>query len=332
MERESEQSIQENNGSPRGQGQDRQRSKGKRNKLDKSVILGQQQQAGVPPAFATQGAPVGGPVGPHVQAPPAQAQGPQVNVQPQNPRGFDNEPAHWSNGSTLGMDESAARAQSRGAAWGIPGLAGLAGAAGSSAPYMPRVYDDAQQAAPPQMEQRKLGGYSNVGNMMGFNTALDYDNESAKNSMKNNFGQIASRYEARPDQMSAIFNDPDFKQFFPNARMVEGGAGDKIDFGGQVDPHSGAAVGVVDVGGAFDPRNNTGAGWTWQDLVNDAQGPAPAQAIYQQAQNQVGQVGGNQMQTMLQGMDENSLMELLRSLMGPQDDPNGGDGGAQQYV
>jgi hypothetical protein len=163
-----------------------------------------------------------------------------------------------------------------------------------------------------------LGGYQGQGNMLGFNTALDYDNESAKNSMKNVFGQIASRYKAAPSSLAAVMNDPDFKQFFPNARIVEGGAGDKIDFGGMTDPHSGASVGVVDVGGAFDPINDSGAGWTWQDLANAEQQfmpLSPAQGIYDIAQNQFGTEGGQQMQEQLGQLDDNALMDLLRAIM-----------------
>lgn len=162
---------------------------------------------------------------------------------------------------------------------------------------------------------RQLGGYSNVGNMLGFNTALDYDNESAKNSMKNIFGQIASRYKAAPSMLDAVLNDPDFKAFFPNARKAQSSAGDQIDFGGQIDPHSGAAVGIVDVGGAFDPSNDSGAGWTWQDLANDVNGPAPAQSIYNLAQQQMGQPGGVDTANQLGQLDDNTLMMLLQSLM-----------------
>jgi hypothetical protein len=178
------------------------------------------------------------------------------------------------------------------------------------------------------MQDRKaLGGYAGRGSMMGFNTAMDYPDDKAANSMKNTFGRIASRYDSNPGSMDAIFNDPDFQRFFPGAKRVEGGAGDKIDFGGMLsDFESGVPVGVVDVGGAFDPKNNTGAGWTWQDLVNDVQGPAPGQAIYNQAQNQMGQQGGVETQQMLEGMDENSLMELLRQLMGPQGPEDSGGG------
>lgn len=178
-------------------------------------------------------------------------------------------------------------------------------------PQGPQV-NTAQQLQP----QKGLGGYQGTGTMLGFNTALDYDNESAKNSMKNQFGQIASRYKAAPSMLDAVMNDPDFKALFPNARKAQSSAGDQIDFGGQVDPHSGAAIGVVDVGGAFDPANDSGAGWTWQDLVNDAMGPAPGNAIYQQAQNQMGTEGGQQTMQMLESLDEGTLMELLRALMG----------------
>lgn len=132
----------------------------------------------------------------------------------------------------------------------------------------------AQAAVGNDMASRKaLGGYNSGGTMLGFNTALDYGNDKAANSMKNTFGRIASRYAANPNSLDAVLNDADFKRMFPNAKKA---GFDKIDFGGMLsDFESGVPVGVVDVGGAFDPTNNTGAGWTWQDLANDG-GGAPA--------------------------------------------------------
>jgi len=104
-----------------------------------------------------------------------------------------------------------------------------------------------------------------VGTMEGFNTG-DYGGDvKARTSVKNTFGRIASRYAASPNSMAAMMADPDFKAAFPNARLVPGGAGDKIDFGGVLsDFEGGTPVGIVDVGTSFDPRTNTGRGWAWQ--------------------------------------------------------------------
>lgn len=149
--------------------------------------------------------------------------------------------------------------------------------------------------------RKALGGYAGVGNMLGFNTALDYPDDKAANSMKNTFGRIASRYAATPNSIDAILADPDFQRFFPGAKKA---GFDKIDFGGQLsDFESGTPVGVVDVGGAFDPTNNTGAGWTWQDLANDGGGGAgggpmggggdPISMLLAGNQSQVDQLGNS---------------------------------------
>jgi|GEM_PF-2797831 len=106
--------------------------------------------------------------------------------------------------------------------------------------------------------------YGNVGRMEGFNTG-DYGGDlKARNSVKNTFGRIASRYANAPNSVEVMMADPDFKSAFPNAKRVAGGAGDKIDFGGVLsDFESGSPVGVVDVLTASDPRNNTANGWAW---------------------------------------------------------------------
>lgn len=102
------------------------------------------------------------------------------------------------------------------------------------------------------------------GTLSGFNTNGYGGDQKAANSVKNTFGRIAKRYPNTPEGLRQAMNDPDFKRAFPNARMVEGGAGDKIDFGGVLsDFESGSPVGVVDVGQAFDPSSNSGQAWAW---------------------------------------------------------------------
>lgn len=114
------------------------------------------------------------------------------------------------------------------------------------------------------MEWRKTLSYGGgPGTLSGFNTA-GYDNDKAANSVKNTFGRIAQRYPNTPEGLRQVVNDPDFKRAFPNARLLEGGVGDKIDFGGVLsDFESGSPVGVVDVGQAFDLANNSGTSWAW---------------------------------------------------------------------
>ena len=127
--------------------------------------------------------------------------------------------------------------------------------------------------------------YGNVGRMEGFNTG-DYGGDvKARNSVKNTFGRIASRYANAPNSVEAMMADPDFKSAFPSAKRVAGGAGDKIDFGGVLsDFESGSPVGVVDVLTASDPRNNTANGWAWMPdgeggmVQTQGGGPAAPQA------------------------------------------------------
>lgn len=128
-------------------------------------------------------------------------------------------------------------------------------------------------------ENRDALKYGNVGRMEGFNTS-DYGGDvKARNSVKNTFGRIASRYANAPNSVEAMMADPDFKSAFPNAKKVPGGAGDKIDFGGVLsDFETGAPVGVVDVLTASDPRNNTANGWAWMpdEGGTQTQGGGPA--------------------------------------------------------
>jgi hypothetical protein len=58
--------------------------------------------------------------------------------------------------------------------------------------------------------------------------------------------------------------DPDWRTWFPNARLIEGGAQDSIDFGDTLSDFTGGTpVGIVDVGWEFDPVNRRGRGMTW---------------------------------------------------------------------
>lgn len=85
---------------------------------------------------------------------------------------------------------------------------------------------------------RDLPQRGNTGTLGGFPDALG-------RSMKHVYGAIASRYPNDRRELQNIVNDPDFKLWFPNARLV---GDDKIDFGGQLsDFESGVPVNLVDV-------------------------------------------------------------------------------------
>lgn len=101
-----------------------------------------------------------------------------------------------------------------------------------------------------------------AGTMTGFNEAGWENGERGSSSTKNTFGKIASRYPNKPSSLAAIVADPDFQAHFPNARIVKGGAGDKIDFGD----------GPVDVLKNADPTKDTADAWAWQP-DNDPAGP-----------------------------------------------------------
>lgn len=131
------------------------------------------------------------------------------------------------------------------------------------------------EAAPAggQSARDALGGYAGNGALTGFNTS-DYGGDvKGRNSMKNTFGRIASRYKNAPSSIDSIMADPDFQRHFAGAKKVEGGAGDKIDFGGMLsDFESGVPVGVVDVLKAADPNSDSADAWAWMDEANDGGG------------------------------------------------------------
>lgn len=114
-------------------------------------------------------------------------------------------------------------------------------------------------------EDRDRLTWGNAGSMSGFQVGSDYGGDTkARNSVKNTFGRIASRYKNAPSQLDAIMADPEFQRYFPNASRVQGGAGDKIDFGGVLsDFESGTPVGVVDVLQSADPNADTAENWVW---------------------------------------------------------------------
>jgi hypothetical protein len=107
--------------------------------------------------------------------------------------------------------------------------------------------------------------------MPGFNTAGWGTQERGTNSIKNTFGKIASRYDPRaPNATQQIVNDPDFKQFFPEAKIVPHPKGDLIDFG------DGRPVDVL----VNAREGGSGDAWAWQTQGGGGAagpaGPAPA--------------------------------------------------------
>jgi hypothetical protein len=115
----------------------------------------------------------------------------------------------------------------------------------------------------PTREMRDQLTWGGVGRMEGFEVGSSYGGDmKARNSVKNTFGRIASRYPSQPSSIDRIMADPDFQAAFPNARRL---SFDKIDFGGVMsDFESGSPVGVVDVLTSADPTTDRARGWAWQ--------------------------------------------------------------------
>jgi len=149
--------------------------------------------------------------------------------------------------------------------------------------------------------------------MRGFEVGSDYGGDTkARNSVKNTFGRIASRYNHAPGSIDQIMQDADFKRFFPNAKKVAGGAGDKIDFGGVMsDFESGVPVGVVDVLEYSDPNSNSSRGWQWLDEGNAGGGGATGGAVPGMPGGVGGQGAGGQqsdlMQQILASLEEQAM-------------------------
>jgi hypothetical protein len=174
--------------------------------------------------------------------------------------------------------------------------------------------------------RKALGGYAPVGNMMGFNTAMNYPDDKAANSLKNTIGRIASRYSNDATGIQQLMQDPDFQRYAPGATYD---GIDKINFGGLLsDFESGVPVYEVDMLGAYDKATGQAQGWTWQDIINDQQGqqammsPMLSNDIYAQAQQSIMDPTSG----MQAPMDENALMllyeQLLAQSQGGQQDPN----------
>ena len=149
-------------------------------------------------------------------------------------------------------------------------------------------------AQPPTREQRDQLKWGNVGRMEGFQVGSDYGGDlKARNSVKNTFGRIASKYPATPDGLKMAMQDPEFKAAFPNARLIDHPKGDKIDFGGVLsDFESGTPVGVVDVGRSFAEGQKEQTAFVWQPEDTSANAYQRTQAaILNRGGVQTGQEG-----------------------------------------
>lgn len=76
--------------------------------------------------------------------------------------------------------------------------------------------------------------YGDTSRLKGFNTnewgpggTEGYEDSSIKNT----FGKIATRYPSSPDGLRQLMADPDFLQYFPEARILDHPTDPKIDFG-----------------------------------------------------------------------------------------------------
>jgi hypothetical protein len=77
-------------------------------------------------------------------------------------------------------------------------------------------------------------------------------------SLKHTFGRVAQNFDTSDAGLQAMVQDEEFKRLFPNARLDK----DWIDFGGQVDPHTGTRVGKIDVQRGW-VKGGRGGPWQW---------------------------------------------------------------------
>lgn len=98
-------------------------------------------------------------------------------------------------------------------------------------------------AARPGADFNRLGG--------GFGSA-DTD------SMKHTFGRIAQNFDTTDAGLQALVQDEEFKRLFPSATLDK----DWINFGGQLDPHTGTRVGKIDAQRGW-RAGGRGEAWQW---------------------------------------------------------------------
>lgn len=147
-------------------------------------------------------------------------------------------------------------------------------------------------AARPGADFNRLGG--------GFGSA-DTD------SMKHTFGRIAQNFDTSDAGLQSLVQDAEFKRLFPTARLDK----DWIDFGGQLDPHSGTQVGKIDVQRAWRPGGR-GEAWQWLPEAEAIAGSAGAPASRMNAPVMPGQSDlMTQILEALQGQQEIDPQALL---------------------
>jgi hypothetical protein len=177
-------------------------------------------------------------------------------------------------------------------------------------------------APPPPMPSRPPAG--DFSRMSGYSA----DNWGKMDSSKYGIGEIAARYKASPNGGAQFLQDPDLLKLAPNVRNISSnGKNDVFDFGGIIDPHTGARIGRIDMGLKFDPANpDAETAWGWQDLDNPEGGGMQPQAADLAALLAVGQPEqpqGNQLdevmaqiQALSQGADDPMQREALMRLLG----------------
>ena len=127
------------------------------------------------------------------------------------------------------------------------GLGGRAAAASSAAAA---GFKDIENTDP-----LKTGAY--MGNLEGFNTGGWGSGERGSGTMKNKFGQIASRYDPKaPGAARALVADEDFQSFWPGATVGNPPKDDMIDFDGDGPMKPVDVLRAATAGGA-------GEGWQW---------------------------------------------------------------------
>lgn len=130
--------------------------------------------------------------------------------------------------------------------------------------------------------------------------------QADSNSIKHTFGRIAQNFDTSDAGLQAMVQDEEFRRAFPNAKLNK----DWIDFGGQVDPHTGTNVGKIDVQRGW-VQGGRGGPWQWlteEEALGNAGQPT--------AQRQ-----GNPIGSVMPGQSSDLMEQILASLQGPQPDP-----------
>jgi hypothetical protein len=158
-------------------------------------------------------------------------------------------------------------------------------------------------APEPAMPQMSVGGSSQAdrdalkykGAAAGFNSG-DYGGDvKARTSMKNTWAKSVQDWDQTPEsftpeELSQFMESEQRKRFFPNAQLVQGGAGDKVNFGGMLsDFEGGVPVGEVDVIGGAAPGQGA---LSWQDIANDGGGGAMPMMAPGMGQDMTGGMSG----------------------------------------